>query len=254
MTETPKPAQRAKPRHAAKGKRPLQLEIPPAKAAHTVYTLTREIVFLAVVSLVLAVSLKSFVTQAFEIPTGSMISTIQPGDRVMARRFNIGPDGVKRGDIVVFKDSQGWLGDITAPRNWFTRFMAGVGLIPEVDEHLAKRIIALSGDHVMCCSPNGKLMVNGVEIDEPYLDPGTAPSLTYFDLVVPEGHMWVMGDNRARSGDSRAHMDSPTNGAVPLSDVEGIVYATFWPLNRFAWHSNPGNFNHVPPADSRTGQ
>lgn len=255
MTEKNQPAVRAQARHAARSKKAAPLDVKTARAARTLYVVAREAVFLIVVTLVVAVTMKTFISQTFQIPTGSMISTIEPGDRVMARRFNIDPEDVRRGDIVIFKDSQNWLGGTTAPRDWLTRFFAGVGLIPETDEHLAKRVIALGGDHVSCCGVNGKLEVNGVEIDEPYLDPGVAPSDTEFSVVVPPGHMWVMGDNRPRSGDSRSHMDSPTMGAVPLTDVEGIVYATFLPLNRMAWHSNPGNFDHVPaPAPALSGQ
>ncbi|RRD52505.1 signal peptidase I [Buchananella hordeovulneris] len=218
------------------------------KAGSALVAYAREVAIVLTVAVVMAVGMKTFITQAFRIPTGSMISTIEPGDRVMARRFSLGEQDLRRGDIVVFKDTEDWLSSAAVPApNRFTRFFQWIGLMPQDgDDHLAKRIIGLPGDRVKCCASDGRIEINGVPVTEPYLQPGVVPSAIDFDVTVPAGRMFVMGDNRPHSADSRAHLDSPFFGTVPIDDVVGVVYLTMWPFERWHVHTNPGNFNQVP--------
>jgi signal peptidase I len=127
-----------------------------------------------------------------------------------------------------------------------------VGLLPaESEDHLIKRVIGLPGDHVVCCSADRKLMINGVAIREPYLKPGDEPSEMNFNITVPPGHVWVMGDHRSDSEDSRFHDPSGSgqDGSVPIDDITGRAVAIVWPLDRAGWLSDhEGTFAAVPEA------
>ncbi|MGM1030624.1 MAG: signal peptidase I [Actinomycetota bacterium] len=203
----------------------------------------RDLVVIFLVALLISFLVKTFLIRPFWIPSESMNETLQVDDRIIVSLLTPAVVPVDRGDVVVFEDPGGWLP--AAPEaqetgllgavDWFLTF---VGLAPE-DEHgyLIKRVIGLPGDHVQCCNDFGQLTVNGVPIDEPYvrLDaPGQPASSIAFDVTVPEGHVWVLGDNRNHSGDSRAHMDAPGAGFVPLASVVGRAVLVSWPLERWA--------------------
>jgi signal peptidase I len=215
----------------------------------------REIGIVVVLALGLSFVVKTWLLQAFFIPSGSMEDTLLVGDRVIVSKLTPGPVDVKRGDVVVFRDPGGWL-DAVPP---VTRSgvsgaihdgLVFVGLMPaESEDHLIKRVIGLPGDHVVCCTTEGGLMINDVAIEEPYLKPGDDPSSLDFDILVPAGHLWVMGDHRSDSEDSRFHDPSETgrDGAVPIDAVTGRAVATVWPLSRADWLSaHSTTFADVP--------
>lgn len=213
----------------------------------------REGAIVIVSALVLSILIKTFLAQAFYIPSGSMRDTLTNGDRVLVNKLAPGPFEVNRGDVVVFVDPGGWLGDPPPDeRNAFQRGLQGVltfiGLMPEnAGEHLIKRVIAVGGDTVACCDDQGRLTVNGVGIDETYLRPGVVPSEIEFERTIPEGHVWLMGDNRPHSQDSRAQIGRPGGGAVSIDQIEGTAFVLMWPIERWSWLRQPSEvFADVP--------
>ena len=212
----------------------------------------RETAIIVVSALLLSVLIKTFLVQSFFIPTGSMESTLEVSDRVLVSKLAPGPLDLHRGDIVVFKDPGGWLDPKQdGPGGWqgaVADALTFVGLLPQdAGEHLIKRVIGLPGDTVECCDAQGRLSVNGVPVDEPYLEAGSQPSEMEFSVVVPEGSLWVMGDNRQNSRDSRYHQGDPGGGTIPLRNVVGIAFLTLWPLDRATVLRNPGEtFADVP--------
>ncbi|MGW1463815.1 signal peptidase I [Streptomyces sp. NPDC002308] len=219
-----------------------------------------EIPLLLVFALLIALLLKTFVVQAFVIPSGSMEQTIRIGDRVLVDKmtpwFNAEP---QRGDVVVFKDPGGWLGEGetvgtgTAPVGirQAKEFLTFIGLLPSADEQdLIKRVIAVGGDTVKCCGKDGRLTVNGVAVDEPYLNLGDVPSAIQFEVKVPEGRIFVMGDHRSNSADSRYHLGNGFHGTVPLSDVVGRAVVIAWPAGHWATLGQRDAFAGVPDAAS----
>lgn len=207
----------------------------------------KETAIIVVSALVLSMLIKTFLVQSFYIPTGSMEQTLEVGDRVLVSKLAPGPLDVHRGDIVVFKDPGGWLEPKadTGPgglRGAAVDALTFVGLLPQDSgEHLIKRVIGLPGDTVECCDAQGRLTVNGVPIDEPYLYPGVRPSEIEFSVVVPEGRLWVMGDNRPNSQDSRYRQADPGGGAIPIGNVVGVTFVTMWPFDRTTVLRNPGD-------------
>jgi len=206
-------------------------------------------------ALVLSWIVKTFFVQAFYIPSESMYDTLVHNDRILVSKLTPGPFDLSRGDIIVFADPGGWLGPEEATAaSGVNKVLSTVGLAPANSNHLVKRVIGLPGDMVACdetCDEaGGPLTVNGVPIDETYVKPGSTPSGGRpFCVVVPEGHVWVMGDNRQHSSDSRLNMSKPGGGAVPISNVVGVVFVTIWPLDRMSGHHNPGSvFADVPAA------
>ncbi len=212
----------------------------------------RETAIIVVSALLLSVLIKTFLVQSFFIPTGSMESTLEVNDRVLVSKLAPGPLDVHRGDIVVFKDPGGWLGPVQeGPGGWrgaVSDALTFVGLLPQdAGEHLIKRVIGLPGDTIECCDAQGRLVVNGVPVDEPYINPGSQPSEMEFSVVVPPDSLWVMGDNRQNSRDSRYHQGDPGGGSVPLDNVVGVAFITLWPLDRATVLRNPGDtFADVP--------
>ncbi len=216
----------------------------------------RELFVILAMALVLSFVVKTWLVQAFFIPSGSMEDTLLVGDRVIVSKLTPGPFDLARGDVVVFEDPGGWLPQApTVERSGVAGAvhdgLVFVGLLPaESEDHLIKRVIGLPGDHVVCCSDTGHLSVNGVEIDEPYIKPGDVPSSLPFDITVPEGHVWVMGDHRSDSEDSRFHdepSDNGGDGSVPVADITGRAVSIVWPIGRFEWLSDyPETFAAVP--------
>jgi signal peptidase I len=163
---------------------------------------------------------------------------------VLVSKLTPGVTDLKRGDIVVFSDSGKWLPASAKVsegrvRDGIRSGLIFVGLLPaDSDEHLIKRLIGLPGDKVVCCDADGRVTVNGTPIDEPYLYPGNEPSADPFSITVPAGRLWVMGDHRNDSADSRSHPNS-FGGTIPESDVVGRAFVKVWPLDRFGLLRNP---------------
>jgi signal peptidase I len=203
-------------------------------------------------ALLLSLIIKTFLIRSFFIPSGSMLETLQINDRIVVNELvpNIVP--VQRGDIVVFKDPGGWLTPIesTKKTNFWTdttdEVLGVFGITaPDSAQHLVKRVIGLPGDHVVC--NGGKIIINGVAITEPYLPKGTAPSQKHFDVTVPKGSYFVMGDNRGDSSDSRYHDDLPSKGFVAQKFIVGQAFVITWPQKHWTWLGNyPDVFKNVP--------
>lgn len=207
-----------------------------------------ELVLLLALALVLAVGIKALFVQAFYIPSGSMNNTLVFNDRILVEKVSYwGSGSPQRGDIVVFSDPGGWLERNEAPptQNILARALELVGLFP-TGGHLVKRVIGVGGDTVACCDKQGRVTVNGTPLHEQsYLAPGQRPSLITFREKVPQGYLWVMGDNRSESADSRVHLGDPGGGFVPVDDVVGKVVTVIWPLKHFAFINRPATFEAV---------
>jgi signal peptidase I len=204
-------------------------------------------------ALVLSLILKTFLIRSFFIPSGSMMNTLQIDDRIIVNQLVPDLIPVERGDIVVFKDPGGWLGTIEEqPKDFFAStaefFLSAFGLAaPDSSQHLVKRVIGISGDNVVCCDADGKLQINGVSITEPYIADGVKPSETEFNVTVPEGSIWVMGDNRPNSEDSRYHLELPSKGFVSKEYIVGKAFVLSWPFAHWTWLGNyPDVFKDVP--------
>ena len=216
----------------------------------------RETVIVVGIALVLSLLVKTFLVQAFFIPSQSMEDTLLIGDRVVVSKLTPGPFDLDRGDVVVFTDPGGWLTPMTPPddgpiRGAIRSTLTFVGLLPnDSGNHLIKRLIGLPGDRVVCCDDAGKITVNGSAITEPYVFTGNTPSERTFDITVPAGRVWVMGDHRQESEDSRYHDDGKGGtGSVPISAVTGKAFVLVWPFDRARWLSRPGDtFASVPAA------
>lgn len=206
----------------------------------------REAGIVIALSLLIATLVRIFLVQAFLIPSSSMQDTLQVGDRVLVSKLTTRFGDVERGDIVVFADPNGWLSsppdDGSGPGTWVRNALQFVGVLPDDSEgHLIKRVIGVGGDTVMCCDDDGRVTVNGVAIDETaYLRPGDDPSVQEFEVEVEEGYLFVMGDHRSNSGDSRVH------GTVPESRVVGEAFVVAWPVSRWSGLSDDGTFDHIP--------
>lgn len=204
-------------------------------------SLFRELPFLVVIALVVSLFVKSFLVQFFYIPSGSMENTLQVQDRVAVNRLPFTSKNISRGDVVVFRDPANWLPEASESSSTpliakIKTGLVAVGVLPNpAKQYLVKRVIGVAGDHVVCCTKDGLLTVNDTPITEPYIFAGNVPSDMNFDVTVPKDKIWVMGDHRGASADSRYHQDDINKGMVPLSRVTGRVFAVIWPLKHAAY-------------------
>ena len=220
----------------------------------------KELVIVVVLAMALSFIVKTWLFQAFYIPSGSMEDTLVKDDRVIVSKLTPGPFDLRRGDVVVFEDPADpvpWLtgaatngtSDVGGPLHDLLVF---VGLLPEdAENHLIKRVIGLPGDHIVSDGGAGPITVNGTPVEETYLKSGDAPSEDKaFDIVVPANHVWVMGDHRSDSSDSRYH-DAPANdgtdGSVPVDKIVGRALFIIWPIDHVTWLGVPERtFEDVP--------
>ena len=200
----------------------------------------REFPILVIVALAVSLLIKTFIVQFFYIPSGSMENTLQVQDRVAVNKLPFISKNISRGDVVVFRDPANWLPEqyVDEQNKIVAKIKEGlvlVGVLPNpAKQFLVKRVIGVAGDKVICCAKDGKLTINGKETDEPYIFKGNKPSELEFNVTVPEGKIWVMGDHRGASADSRYHQDDVNNGFVPVSKVTGRVYAIIWPFKNLS--------------------
>ncbi|WP_194398197.1 signal peptidase I [Microbacterium atlanticum] len=206
-------------------------------------TFLRDVIVIVLIAVLVSLVVKTFLVRSFYIPSGSMEDTLHVQDRILVDEITPRFGDYARGDIVVFRDPGGWLPPSTDPARppvieaveWA---LSLVGLAaPDSDDHLVKRVIGLPGDHVVCCNAAGQITINDVAIDETdYLklpSGEAAASGDSFDVVVPEGSLWVLGDNRYRSRDSRYNTDQPGKGFVPIDNLVGRAFLVTWPFDRF---------------------
>ena len=215
----------------------------------------RELLTIVVAAAVLTLLVKAFVVQVYRIPSASMENTLQIGDRVLVNKVVYHFRGIARGDIIVFSGQDSWGPDAPPPSSdpvvrIFDDVLSGVGL-QDNQTYYIKRVIGLPGDHVACCT-DGKVTVNGVPLSEgSYVYPGNPPSFK-FSEVVPAGHLWVMGDHRSDSDDSRYHPEDPGGGAIPENQVVGRAFLIIWPPSQVRDLPIPSTFSqaalHVGPA------
>ena len=229
--------------------------------------LWQETILLLVVALGLAILIKAILVQAFYIPSESMEPGLVRNDRILVEKVSYWFGGSpERGDVVVFKDPGGWLSgaESIGPPNAVTKLMAKIGLYPS-GGHLVKRVIGVAGDTIKCCDAKGRVMVNGVALDEKdYARKGNGADC-FGPMIgcnweagpVPEGTIFVMGDNRSHSADSTVHMcreattDCVEGGEfVPVDLVVGKVFVLLWPRQHFSWLHRPDSFADVPDAAS----
>lgn len=209
-----------------------------------------EVPVILAMALVLSVVIKTFFAQAFFIPSGSMENTLLRNDRVIVNKLADSADDLERGDIVVFRDPGGWLDAQPAVveagglQGALRDVLVFIGLAPSAsEEDLIKRVVGTGGDRVVCCDVEGRLTVNGVPLEEEYVFPGDAASAETFDVEVPEGSLWLLGDHRASSRDARRHQDDERGGMVPVSAVVGRAFVRVWPLGRFDTFGTPATFD-----------
>ena len=208
----------------------------------------QEMILLLGIALVLAIVIKALFMQAFYIPSGSMNDTLVLNDRILVQKVSYwGSGSPQRGEIVVFADPGDWLdqSEVRAATNPVTKALELFGLYP-TGGHLVKRVIGVGGDQVKCCDDRGRMTVNGVALNEKsYLAEGEQPSLIDFEVPVPEGYIWVQGDNRSNSADSRVHLGDPGGGIIPVDDVVGKVFMVVWPWDHAKMIERPATFDSV---------
>ena len=212
--------------------------VKPAKPAKPTRPFWVEAVVLLVIAAAIAIGVHSFLFQAFFIPSGSMENTLLKGDRVIVNRLSYKVGHVQRGQIVVFSGVDSWTpeGSITQPHNPVLRGVSKVGsylgFAPSGEQDFIKRVIGVPGDHVVCCNTQGQITVNGKALQEHYLYPGSDNRTLPFDIVVPPGRLWVEGDHRNDSADSRSHTGLPGGGTIPINKVIGRAFVIVWPFSR----------------------
>jgi signal peptidase I len=207
----------------------------------------RDVVLLVGLAILFTVPTKAFVAQAFLVPSGSMADTLHPGDQVLVNKLVYHLRDVHRGDIVVFSGTGSWgpaPSHTASPlARWYRDALTAAGLASNGTDYI-KRVIGLPGDHVACCDARGLITVNGIPLhEEGYLYPGERPSDQPFRVTVPPGRLWVMGDHRADSADSRDHPGDPGDGTIPESAVVGRAFLIVWPPSQLGSLPIPAAFS-----------
>lgn len=199
----------------------------------------RDTIVIVLCAVLISVAIKTFLVRSFYIPTGSMKNTLQVDDRILVNQLVPDLLPLQRGDVVVFRDPGGWLSHQPQQQQngflaWVDWLLTQIGLsASDSNDHLIKRVIGMPGDTVICCNQFGQLTVNGVAIDETYLRlPAgvSAASGIEFTVTVPDDSLWVLGDNRYDSADSRLNRDKPGKGFVPIDNVVGKAFVISWPI------------------------
>jgi len=210
--------------------------------------IVRDVLLVLAAAIIVSFLVKTFVIRSFYIPSASMQNTLQIDDHVIVNELVPSLIPVERGDVVVFRDPGGWL-DKPGSENSTNPFAAGVNWVlslvglaaSDADDFLIKRVIGLPADHVTCCTPFGGIAINGKPLQEPYvwLPEGEQEIRRYrFDVVVPNDAVWVMGDSRNHSGDSRYNRDKPGGGFVPMTNIVGRAFFVTWPIGHWSWLDN----------------
>lgn len=255
--ETTKDFSEMTPKERRKAKRAEQAELTYSQAqkegrlGEWLWVQAREGGTVILYALVIAFLVKTFLLRGFYIPSGSMEQTLQVNDRVFINVAGSYFGEPKRGDVIVFKDSQGWIPSTQKTSSPLKDALSFAGILPDTSSNfLVKRVIGTPGD-VVESDGNGKIKVNGVEITEPYLYPGNPPSEVPFKVTVPAGKYFVMGDHRSNSADSRYHISDGT-AFISKDDVQGNVFVVAWPLNHFGLLQDQSSVFSSIPAPSST--
>jgi signal peptidase I len=215
-------------------------------------SLLREIPIIIGSALIVSIIVKTFFLHFFFIPTGSMENTLQVGDRIAVNKFGALFSEIKRGEIVVFADPDNWLGQAPDDQNsgligQGKNLLITIGVVPDpAKQYLIKRVIGVGGDTVICCDDQDKLQVNGKSVNEPYVYENDKASESNFNVTVPEGFIWVMGDHRAASSDSRFHTNDVNSGMVPLSKVVGRATFIVWPVSNLDFLEKGSDLGKLP--------
>ena len=200
----------------------------------------RELLTIVGTALILSILVRTFLIQAFYVPSASMEDTLQENDRIIVSKISTKLTGIDRGNVIVFHDPGGWLGE-GFPNPYDTpvgRVLQAIGIVPaNSGNDLVKRVIGVANDKIECCDAQGMITVNGVGMDESYIRDGVNTDQVTFSVLVPEGNVFVMGDNRGNSEDSRFHLDK-NNGMVPLEEIIGRVAMRIWPVGRIGGIEN----------------
>jgi len=220
----------------------------------------RELVTIVVAAAVLTLLVKAFLVQVYRIPSASMEDTLMVGDRVLVNKLVYHFRGIDRGDIIVFSGQDSWGPDAPPPSSdpvvrVFDDVLSGLGLHSDQTFYI-KRVIGLPGDRVACCTANDQVTVNGTALNEAaYVAPGgiQLQATEPFSVTVPKGYVWVEGDNRGDSDDSRGHTDDPGGGAVPINQIVGRAFFKIWPPSQFGDLPIPSDFAQVAAHSGAAG-
>jgi signal peptidase I len=231
------------------------------KPAKKKQSFLRELPILLVIALVLAVVIKTFLVQAFFIPSSSMEKTLHgcpgcSGDRVLVNKLTYRFHDPRPGDVVVFRGPESWDPEvhIASPSNFVQRGLRSVGQLVGIaqpnEKDFIKRVIAVGGQTVQCCDPQGRVMVDGRPLDEPYIYTDGEQDLRlaqFGPITVPPGRLWVMGDHRNASADSRVHITDQNLGTISVDDVIGKAFIIVWPPSRWNTLGTPSTFKSLGP-------